>query len=130
MAIDGKTETIGADRAGAKQRFGDNNKLFDKALKSAAEANIQLTARRNGERIEVHASTADVNSSSKNLRLQIALVEDRLRYSGENGIRFHPMVVRGMAGEDGFPVGAGKSSSIEYLFDIRKISSELKDLLG
>lgn len=129
MAVDGKTEIVGADRAGAKQRFEDNNKLFDKALLSAAEASIQLTARRDADRIEVHASAADVSSDSKNLRLQIALVEDRIRYSGENGIRFHPMVVRGMAGDDGFPVEPGKASSVDYIFDIPKISSELKTYL-
>ena len=40
---------------------------------------------------------SNVKSKSDKLRLQIALVEDAVSYSGENGNRFHEMVVRSLA---------------------------------
>ncbi len=130
LAIDGITKIVGADRDGAKDRFDEIDKLVDKDLQSPAEARIQLSAWRNGDRIEVHASAANIKSDSKALKLQLALVENRLRYSGENGIRFHPMVVRSMAREDeGFAVEPGKECAIQYTFDIQKISDGLKSYL-
>jgi len=130
LAIDGTTKIIGANRDGAQERFEAINKLVEKALQSPAEAEIKLAARRNGDRIEVRASAANIKSDSKDLKLQIVLVEDRLRYSGENGIRFHPMVVRSVARDDeGFPVEPGKDCDVEYTFDIPKIGEGLKSYL-
>ena len=129
LAIDGTTKIIGADRASAKARFEEINKLVDKALQVPAEARIQLTAWRDGDRIQVRTSAANIKTDSKDLKLQIALVEERLRYSGENGIRFHRMVVRSIAGNDCFPVEPGKDSSIQYTFDVQKISDGLKSYL-
>ena len=64
------------------------------------------------------------------MKLQIALVEDRLRYSGENGIRFHHMVVRNIAANaEGFAMEPGKDSDIPYTFDIPKIPDGLKTYL-
>ena len=64
------------------------------------------------------------------MKLQIALVENRLRYSGENGIRFHPMVVRNMAHSgDGFAVEPGTGWTVQYAFDLPAISAGLKTYL-
>ncbi len=109
LAIDGTTRIIGADRNGAKNRFDEIDKQVQTALQSPPEAAIRLTAWRAGDRVEVHTSVTGIKSASKTLRLQIALVEDRLRYSGENGIRFHHMVVRSIAAQcRGFRNRAGQ----------------------
>jgi hypothetical protein len=62
------------------------------------------------------------------VQLQIALVEKELTYSGENGIRFHPMVVRAMAGPDakGYTNPAGEAFTVENQFDIAKVSAAAK----
>jgi len=59
----------------------------------------------------------------------IALVEDEVRYSGENGIRFHRMVVRSLAqpAGSGSPVEPGKP--LEATFDSATISATLKSYL-
>jgi tetratricopeptide (TPR) repeat protein len=130
LALDGTTKIIGADRNGAKERFEEINTLVEKDLQSPAEVLITLTASRSSGLVVVHAAAARIKSASKDLALQIALVEDELRYSGENGIRFHPMVVRSVArGGEGFALEPGKGCEVEYKFDIAEISDGLKNYL-
>ncbi len=130
LAIDGTTKIVGADRNGAKNRFDEIDKQVQTALQSPAEAAIRVTAWRAGDRVQVHTSVTNIRSTSKTLKLRIALVEDRLRYSGENGIRFHHMVVRSIAGNaGGFAIEPGKDCDTPYTFDIPKISDGLKTYL-
>jgi hypothetical protein len=60
----------------------------------------------------------------------VVLAEEKIRYSGENGVRFHPMVVRNVATSakdtQGFAVPAGKSFKAEYTFDVQKTIEEAK----
>jgi tetratricopeptide (TPR) repeat protein len=69
--------------------------------------------------------------ATPDLALNFALVEDDIRYSGENGIRFHRYVVRSLAkpADGGFPVPPGKSETLEAAFDPAAISAKLKTYL-
>jgi thiol-disulfide isomerase/thioredoxin len=60
------------------------------------------------------------------LVVNLALVEDDVRYSGENGIRFHRMVVRSLAREagEGFPMDPGKTTTVKASFDPAAISAK------
>ena len=53
-----------------------------------------------------------------------ALVEDAVRYSGENGVRFHRMVVRALArpADTGFAVTPGAAATLDASFDTGAIS--------
>lgn len=130
LAIDGTTKTIFGNRYSAKNEFDEIDKQVQTALQSPAEGAIRLTAWRAGDRVQVHTSVTSIKSTSKTLKLQIALVEGSLRYSGENGIRFHHMVVRSIAGNaEGFTIEPGKDCDTAYTFDIPKISERLKTYL-
>jgi len=61
------------------------------------------------------------------LALYFTLVEDEVRYSGENGIRFHRMVVRSMPSSQ--PVELGKSADFHASFDPAAISGKLHSYL-
>ena len=65
------------------------------------------------------------------LTLNFALVEDDVRYSGENGIRFHHMVVRAFAkpAGQGFPLTAGASATLDASFQPAEISRQLTTYL-
>jgi thiol-disulfide isomerase/thioredoxin len=65
------------------------------------------------------------------LVVNFALVEDEIRYSGENGIRFHRMVVRSLAkpADSGFRVTAGDNFSLDASFDPVAISAALRTYL-
>ena len=63
--------------------------------------------------------------------LNFALVEDDVRYSGENGIRFHRMVVRALAkpSAEGFPLVPGQSVTLDTTFDPAAIAAASRTYL-
>jgi hypothetical protein len=73
--------------------------------------------------------SAQASPSEPHLVANFALVEDDIRYSGENGIRFHRMVVRSLAHQagSGSPVEPGKT--LDATFDPAAISASLKSYL-
>ncbi|HXB67720.1 MAG TPA: thioredoxin family protein, partial [Candidatus Acidoferrales bacterium] len=127
FAIDGNKSGGGGNRNYARYVFEGFQKNLEKDLESPAEAMLQVAASLNGNTVKVTAAVGGVKSESKELKLQIALVEKEIRYNGENGIRFHAMVVRALGGEKGkgFPVGPA-GAAVAETFDLEKISQALK----
>ena len=62
-----------------------------------------------------------------NFIVNFALVEDDIRYSGENGVRFHRMVVRSLARPafTGFSVTPGATATLDASFDPAAITHSL-----
>lgn len=129
--IDGEKDTKGgALREKARLVYDRIAPVIEKRLETTAEAEIKLRAALEGAYVKVSAAVDKIKSGSKSLRLRIALVEDELRYSGENLVRIHPMVVRSLAGFKGsFTLNSSGRTSFEWTFDLKKISSELKSYL-
>lgn len=69
--------------------------------------------------------------AAPDLALNFALVEDDVRYSGQNGIRFHRYVVRALAkpADGGFAVAPDKTLTLDATFDPAAISATLKTYL-
>jgi thiol-disulfide isomerase/thioredoxin len=121
--IDGKSMLGGGSREMAKgvyDRFGED---IRKGLETPAEAHISAGASVKGNSVSVNARIHGVKSESKDLKVKIALVEKELRYNGENGIRYHPMVLRAMKTFD----LAGES--YQHAFDIDAAAKAIKDHL-
>ena len=121
--IDGKRTTGGGSREMAKgvyDRFGED---IRKGLEAPAEANITAGASAKGATVSVNARVHGVNSESKDLKVKIALVEKHLRFNGENGIRYHPMVVRAIKSFD----LAGES--YQHTFDVDATAKAIKEHL-
>jgi thiol-disulfide isomerase/thioredoxin len=128
-AVDGTTvKYSGADRDGAKQVFEHIREPIEKNLEIPAEAVIALKASENGNAVTVSATVNGVKSDSQDLKVHVLLLEKELTYSGENGIRFHPMVVRAMGGkdDDGFALTPGIPLPVEQNWDLEKVSAGLK----
>ncbi len=126
FAIDGKSTVGGGGASEAETIFNDDVRpAVEKELSAPPEARIDLKASTAGSTIKVQANVSGVKSASKQLKLQIALVEELQRYSGPNGVRFHPMVVRSLAGPEfkGFRVTA-KGAKVEHSFDLAKIVAD------
>jgi tetratricopeptide (TPR) repeat protein len=102
--------------------------LIDERLETPARAEVRVSANVEGPLVKVKATVDKVKTGSSNLKLHIALVENLLRYSGESSIRFHPMVVRSLAGPnaEGFTVAGAAPVSVEHAFDLTKLDSDLK----
>jgi len=129
--FDGDADGGGGGADNAKSIF--ESKVDPTIAKHLAEqpgARIKLRASSTGSMVKVRADVSKVASTSDKLRLQIALAEDVVTYSGENGERFHPMVVRSMAldakSDQGFALKPGKGGTFEYTFDIAKAVADAK----
>ena len=124
-AFDGDMDGGGGSADNAKSIFESKvGPAIEKRLAERPGARISLRATSTGSTVKVKADVSKVTSKSGKLRLQIALAEDMVTYSGENGERFHPMVVRSMAldakSDQGFALKPGKGGSFEYTFDVAK----------
>jgi thiol-disulfide isomerase/thioredoxin len=130
--IDGATVKFnGASRDGTKGVWEHIQSPIEKDLATPAEAKITLNATASGGSVKVTASVDGMKSESKDLKVQVLLLEKEITYSGENGIRYHPMVVRAMGGakDDGFPLDPAAPASVEQAWDLDRISASLKTQL-
>jgi tetratricopeptide (TPR) repeat protein len=105
-------------------------KNLDEALSTRlaipAGARLKLGAKFEGKNVRVAATVEGIEKPTPDARLQIALVEEQVSYSGENGLRFHPMVVRNLARSAdsdtyGFPVADGKEAT--WVFNVDEIEA-------
>jgi tetratricopeptide (TPR) repeat protein len=132
FAVDGELDNRGGgDRSMAKVAYDRIVPKLDKALESAPVAQLALAASLEGSTVKVKATPSAITDGKK-VKLHIALVEEHMSYSGENGIRFHPMVVRALAtGEkdQGLPVDQANPVAADYTFDLGKIASDTKAYL-
>jgi len=102
----------------------------DKRLEVEPGAAIRLKATMSGDRVEVIARVGKTGKPDQKRRLQIALVEEMVHYTGENGVRFHPMVVRNLASTEkntlGIPLTPGKALKTAYPFDVARVAADGK----
>jgi thiol-disulfide isomerase/thioredoxin len=124
FAIDGKKTTGGGSRDAAPGVFERFRKDLEKDLETAAEAKVKVDASLNGGTVKVAATVDDVKSDSKDLKVQILLVEKQIRHLGENGIRFHPMVVRAIHSAD-----VNAKGTFDASFDLDALSQEIRKQL-
>lgn len=130
--IDGATVKYnGAGRDGTKGVWEHIQSPIEKDLDTAAEARIAVKASASGNAVKVSASVDRVKSESKDLKVQVLLLEKEITYSGENGVRFHPMVVRAMGGkeDDGFALDPSSPAPVEQDWDLDRLSASLKTQL-
>lgn len=120
----------GASRKQAAVFYDKIRAKIDNELEKPPAANLNLSAAINDQIINAEADYDEISGDAKDLKLNIVLVEHELGYTGENGIRFHQMVVRDFGGDkrEGFLL-KDKTGKISWQFDLKKLTSELKDYL-
>lgn len=103
---------------------------IDTELEKEQEADINLSAQIENQIVKTNVAYDGLKADPQNLKLNVALVEHEISYMGENGIRFHRMVVRDFGGDkrEGFML-KDKNGKIEWEFDLQKLSAELKSYL-
>jgi tetratricopeptide (TPR) repeat protein len=131
VLVDGKLEDKGGgSRYQAAAAYERLEKYVNRQLETPARANIDLVAVRKQGTVEAAVEIRALNPAPQKTRLHLVLVENRLRYAGENGVRFHPMVVRAMAEQgSGISIDLRKPQKIKRKFHVRAIASELKRYL-
>jgi hypothetical protein len=131
MVIDGVSTVGGGARENAPKNYSDYTTKIEKELDTAAKGAVTVGAAWDGQKIKVTATADQLPADAKSLTLHIVLAEHELRFTGENGVRFHSMVVRGVGGADGkagegFPIAsvAGKTT-VDYTFDLAAIKDDV-----
>ena len=151
--VDGESSGGGGSAAGAKALFESKiDPMIARHMEEKPEAAISLKATTVGSTVKVKTTVSKITGKSDKLKLQIALVEDQVPFSGENGMRFHEMVVRSLAvaapapvkgktpeanapaadkpgatpASTGFALRPGKGGTFEYTFDLAKVVADAK----
>jgi tetratricopeptide (TPR) repeat protein len=130
--VDGfRLPSAGGSRDMTKGFFDRVNPKIESELESPAQAQITLTGSFEGDLVKANVTVDELKTPSADLKLQIALTEEEIRYTGENGIRFHPMVVRSLGGKDanGFALTGSAATKVEWTFDVKAMSTEIKKYL-
>lgn len=120
-AIDGVPAVGGGSRANAPEVFKALQERVEESLKKAAGARLELSARQQGAAVSVRAHVDGLPAGRDPLKLHIVLVEKQLRYSGENSIRFHPMVARRIVSLE-----LNGEPALEHRFDLNEVDDALR----
>jgi hypothetical protein len=118
-----KVEGLGGSRPEGEEAYQELRKMLNKQLEEPAQAKLKVTAKRNGNTIDITGEFAGLKKTGKDVRLRFVLVEDLVRYPGGNGQRFHHHVVRAMpGGVKGFALEkkSGKQTATVDLTELRK----------
>ena len=125
MAANAQGENLGGGpRSRAPEVYEKYVGLIDRALEVPSEAAVSVRGSVAGDKVTI---TADVSKlpATADLRLHLVLAEKELLFGGENGIRGHHMVVRGVGGDrgDGIPITA--AGTFSHTFDLATIRTSI-----
>jgi thiol-disulfide isomerase/thioredoxin len=128
--IDGGLGQLGGGaRENTPNTYNTYVKKIDAALETPATAALAVKAVAEGEKVNVTVDVTKVPSDAKDMRLHILLVEQELRFTGENGIRFHPVVVRAMAGDKGAGIPITATGKTTHTFDLASVRADVEKTL-
>lgn len=91
-------ETGGGSANASKVKYGTYRETINEILEKPAGAKLQLSAVKKGGDINIKANVNDLATPGEKTTLRFVLTEDRVRYQGGNGLRYHHNVVRGFPG--------------------------------
>lgn len=132
LFINGKAEGSGGGASPklAKAKYQAYRETIDKLLATPVPVTLTATATRTGNEITIKASVADLQKPGEKVVLRFALAEERIRYQGGNGIRYHHAVVRAMpGGPKGFPLtkASAEQTVTVKLDDVRTENNKALD---
>jgi hypothetical protein len=110
----------------AQDAFNSISKSIDKRLDVPSRAQLNVQAKRNGQKVTVTVQ-GTIDKAETPLRLHIDLLEKEVSYSGENGLRLQPMVVRATAKQNkngsGFEISGRTKFKAKYTFNLKKLEA-------
>lgn len=95
----------GGPLAAGKEKYVEIAQAINAQLETPAAGKLTLTAANDPSGIKATAKVSGLEKTGEKVVLRFAVVEERVRYAGGNGARFHHRVVRDMpGGVKGFPL--------------------------
>lgn len=126
----GKKDEAGGGAANAsKLKYTTYREAIDELLEKPAGARLQLSASRKGNEIAIKAVVSDLAMPGEKVMLRFALTEERVRYAGGNGLRYHHSVVRDLPGGAKGVALTKKESENTATVDLEKLRAEITKYL-
>lgn len=95
----------GGPAAAAEKKYQAYRPVIDAALEKPAGVRLALAAAKAAGGYTLKATVTDLEKPGPKVRLRFVVAEERVRFVGGNGVKYHHMVVRAMPGGDkGFPL--------------------------
>lgn len=99
ILFDGKAlDSGGGPFEGGQDKYAEYSGSIDALLNEPAQAQLQVSAVRKGDKINITAEASGVAKPGDNVRLRLALVEREVDYKGGNRIPSYHHVVRDLPG--------------------------------
>jgi hypothetical protein len=113
----------------AESKFKAYTKVIDELVEEKTDVKVMGSAKRAGDKISINVELDGVKEPSDKIKLRVVLVEDKIKYVGGNGMRFHHQVVRALpGGVAGMPV-TEKSMKKTVDFDVAELKKTLAKYL-
>jgi len=109
LYIAGKLDPSGGapQAKAAKVKYQTYRESIEELLEKPAAVKLTLSATAAGPVITVKGTVADLEKPGEKVTLRFVVAEERVRYAGGNGVRYHHAVVRAIpGGVKGFPLTA------------------------
>jgi len=115
--------------AEAQEKYKELRKLVEEQLETPAPVKLTLTATPGEKGITAKATVNDLATPGERTVLRFVLVEPRVRFAGQSGVRYHANVVRAVpGGVKGFPL-TKKSHEQTVTIDKAEVRSKLDKFL-
>jgi hypothetical protein len=123
---------LGGSKEMAKGAFDKLAEAVKKQLDEEANGKLTLNAKQSGsdsDNILINVEVSDLKDAGDDMKLRLLLVEEMVRYPGNNGQRFHHHVVRMMpGGVNGFELKEPKVKQ-EVKVNLSDLRKQLADYL-
>ena len=141
----------GGPMQASEQKFQEYRGIIDTQLEAAREAQVEVSATRQGDQIEITAQAtvtrkpesaeggngkeeskkpADAKSGGFKPRLRLALTEESIRYVGSNKLRYHHHVVRDLpGGPEGKDLSSG-SGQLTVKLNLADLRRDIEEYLS
>ena len=132
LFVNGKLDPTGGggQTRMARLKYQAYRETIDELLEKPATVKLSTTAALKGDELTIKATVADLEKPGEKVSLRFALAEERVRYQGGNGVRYHHSVVRAMpGGPKGFPLpkSSAEQTVTVKLEDVRAANNKALD---
>jgi len=88
----------GGSMANGESKYHQYRGIIDGLVEQVTPISISGTASRQGDQVGIAVNVNGIDQPGQDMKLRLLLVEDEVKYTGSNRIRFHHHVVRDMPG--------------------------------
>jgi hypothetical protein len=97
--FNGKREASGGGAMAASEtKYKQYRGILERLMEEPAKATVKLGATHQGDTITFRADVSALTEPGEDKKLRLLLVEETVRFTGNNKLRYHHMVVRAMPG--------------------------------